>query len=262
MSHRVLVIVLDGASFVMCNTFLWYMPAVKYFFHSYRRTLMFIDDVPNTPCVLNTMFSGKYSIEHGVYGFRVVDGKPCTFGVYTGKYIWDIAIEKGFNVKVMNVPVRIPPIYINVDLGELDWIDALFPPKEKFREVVEKYHRLVIENIRGEWDLFIVWYPIPDQAHHHFFPTIHNEIKFREFTYWYNKAFQFAKELIDIAKPKYFLIVSDHGFASDFEKIEIDGYPVQVHLRDALAISNRQFLPRKPIEVYYWIKNSLGILYP
>lgn len=259
MSHKVLVIVLDGASFVFCNLFLWYMDNVKWFFHQFNRNMLYIDDIPITPTVLHNFFTGKYSSEHGVLGFKSLD-KPCVIlGEYKGKYVWDIAIEKRLKVRILNVPVKIPPININVYLGDMNWVDMWLPPRDNFETMVDRFHNLVIYNVSKEWDLFVVWYPIPDQAHHHFFPTVGDFNNLRKAFYWYDKAFRFARHVLEVAKPRYWLVVSDHGFSSDFEEFTFYGIKQHVHVRDGLVISNTKDLPRKPVDVFYWIRKYLGV---
>jgi len=219
--------------------------------------MLYIDDIPITPTILHNFFTGKYSNEHGVFGFKTLD-KPCSIlGDYKGKYVWDIAIEHGFKVKILNVPVKIPTVNINVDLYGMNWVDAWLPLKDNFESIVDRFHEIVIRNIVKEWDLFIVWYPIPDQAHHHFFQTLHNEECLRKAFYWYNKAFKFARELITLSKPKYWIVLSDHGFSSDFEEVIAHGVKQHVHVRDGLVVSNTRELPRKTIDVYRWIIDHL-----
>ena len=126
--RRVMVIVLDGVSFVLANTFLWRMPNVRWFFHNFRRRLMYIDDVPLTPVVLNTMFTGKNSSVHGVLGFRHVDKPGELIGRPKIPHIWSLALARGRQVKIINVPVTIPPVWINASSEPLDWVDCWLPP--------------------------------------------------------------------------------------------------------------------------------------
>jgi len=253
MSHKVMVIVLDGASFIFCNHFLWFMNNVKYIFHNFHRKMLYIDDNPVTPTILNNFFTGKYSREHGVKGFRTMDKPWSLIGEYKGEYIWDLARRLGYTVKVLNVPVKVPVVNINVHLHGANWIDLWLPRKDHFREDVERLHNIAVYNASQDWDLFIVWYPIPDQAHHYFFPTLHDFNALKTAFYWYDLAFKYARHLIEIAKPKYWIILSDHGFTSDFEHIVIDKYKQPVHCRDGLAVSNSPFLPDSTIYVHYWI---------
>jgi len=252
--------VLDGASFVFCNTFMWFMSNVKHFFTNFYRKLLYIDEPPLTPCVLNSFFTGLKTEEHGVLGFAPYD-KPGAFcGEYKGKYIWDEAIERGLKVKVLNVPCRASTVNIGVDLEGSHWLDLFMPPRDAFKQTVEKLHSIALKAAKDAWDLFVVWYPIPDQAHHNFFPVILSLEKLREAFKWYDMAFGYAKHLIEAAKPQAWLVLSDHGFASDFEKYYACGREQHIHVRDALVVSNVAELPSSPREVYYWIKRRLGLV--
>jgi hypothetical protein len=218
-----------------------------------KRRMMYIDDIPNTPVVWNTMFTGVYSVEHGVCGFATHD-KPSVFiGKPRKPWVWDVLARRGYRVKVLNVPVDIPTVWRNASTFGMDWVDAWMPPRDKFAETVGRLHKVVKLNLVGGWDLFVVWYPVPDQAHHHFFPTIHDNASLEIATRWYNRAFCYALELIELAKPDHWLIVSDHGFTSDFEEIVIDGYKQHVHVRDGLAIARGRWVPERPVQVYRWI---------
>lgn len=259
MSHKVLVIILDGASFVFCNLFLWYMDNVKDLMHKYHRGMMYVDDIPITPCILHNFFTGKYSNEHGVKGFKFIGIPTEIAGSYRGKYIWDLAREKNLIVKLVNVPVKYPPLFVNVEVRDIPLANLFLPPKDNFQFWVEVLHAINVRNITSDWDLYITWYPIPDQAHHLFFPTLGSKENLDEAFRWYNMAFRFARHLIELAKPKYFLVLSDHGFSSDFESIEIEGHKQHLHVRDALVISNTIDLPKRPVEVFSWIRKYLGV---
>jgi len=259
MTHRLLVVILDGASFFFCNTFLWMMQNVKHFFHNFHRNMLYIDEPPLTPCVLNTFFTGKPTREHGVLGFKELK-KPMSFcGIYKGKYIWDIARESGLKVKVLNIPVRIPPVYLNVDTKDLHWIDMWLPPKDKFLWHVERFHLVAMENVKAEWDFFLVWYPVPDQAHHHFFQAITDELALKTACWWYDLCFLYARQLIEASKPHTWIILSDHGFMNDYEEYSACGVRQHIHQRDALVVTNTGDLPRSPREVFIWIRGHLNI---
>lgn len=259
MMGKVLVVVLDGASFVLANTFLWHMPYAKKLFHNYHRRLMYVDDIPITPTVLCNMFTGRSSKEHGVYGFKHLRKGGEILGKCRCKFVWTLAKMRGKLVRVLNVPVEIPPVNLNVDISGTDWLDNWLPPKDRFLEAVRRYHAMVLRNVKQPFDLFITWYPIPDQAHHHFFQTISNEEQFKRFTYWYDLAFRFAWELINASRAEKWLVVSDHGLISDFETYEIEGFRQHVHIRDALAVTNSPPAPEHPREVYNWIIRNLGL---
>lgn len=253
------MIVLDGASLVFCQLFCWYMPNVKWFWdNAKRRQMMFVDDVPNTPVVLNNMFTGKHSREHGVLGFGEAGPTAWYIGEYRGEYVWDKLEKWGLKVRVCNVMVKIPAVWVNANTFGMSKIDACLPPKERFEETVDRLHRVIKVNAR-DCDVFICWYPIPDQAHHHFFPTVGTPESLRLAFYWYDKAFRFARELIELARPEKWLVVSDHGFTSDFEHIVVQGKKQPVHIRDALAITNVDYCPSIPIEVYEWILRAASL---
>jgi len=256
---RVMVIVLDGASFVFTNTFIWDMDDARELWHRNHRCMMYIDEPPITPAVLTSMFTGKPTCEHGVKGFRTLEKPGIIAGEYRGKYIWDELEERGFVCKVINVPVKIPPVYRRVDIHRFNWVDCWLPPKDRFLPVVTRFHNVVCDYAKRDWDLFVVWYPIPDQAHHHFFQTIDSDQKLREACFWYNLAFKFAKELIELGRPTHWLIVSDHGFTSDFEEYWADGIRQHVHIRDGLTLSNIKDLPDRPRKVYHWIKRRFRL---
>ncbi|RLF08404.1 MAG: hypothetical protein DRJ60_00295 [Thermoprotei archaeon] len=256
---RVLVVVLDGASFVFTNTFCWFMEDVMWFWSKFKRTFLYVDEPPLTPCVLNSMFTGLRTNEHGVKGFSPRGLKNPFIGMFKGKYIWDLCTAVGLKVRVFNVPVRIPPIYLNVDLKGHDWVDYWLPPKERFEVTVKMMHEVVKENIKNPYDLFIVWYPIPDQAHHHFFATIHSHEALHEALKWYNTAFKYARELIELSRPDAFLIVSDHGFMCDFESYYADGIRQHIHVRDALAVTNVDDVPKTVRDVFHWVGRRFNL---
>ncbi|RLG72672.1 MAG: hypothetical protein DRO23_10075, partial [Thermoprotei archaeon] len=148
---------------------------------------------------------------------------------------------------------KIPPLYINCKLLFLKWVDAWLIPKRRFLETISKYHREVLRAVKKPYDLFVTWYAIPDQACHHFFQTLHSWEAFKTACFWYDLAFKYARELVEASKPKYFLLVSDHSFPSDFEKYHIQGTVQHVHLRDATAVTNGKWVPEKPTQVYKWV---------
>lgn len=256
---KLLIIILDGASFIFTNTFCWFMDNVMWFWSRFKRGLMYIDEPPLTPCVVNSMFTGLRTQEHGVIGFSRAGRESIFIGEFKGKYLWDEAAEKGLKVKVLNVPCKIPTVNINVDLYNMDWIDCFAPPKDNFEALIERYHSIVRRNLMAECDLFIVWYPIPDQAHHHFFAIINNYEKLHEAFKWYNRAFGYAKDLIELSRPESFMILSDHGFMSDFEEYIAAGKKQHIHIRDGLAVTNIDEIPRAPRDVYRIAKRILGI---
>jgi len=232
-----MVCVLDGFSFIFSNTFMWFGEDIKKLLKmpSTRRGMMYIDVDPITPEVLHAMFC------RGLF-----------FQGRVRKYIWQHVTA---NWKVINLPIELPTIYFGVP-RPADWVNFFTPKKEAFRQVVEKYHKFVLNN--GNADVLIVWYPIPDQAHHHFFPAITSHELLEEAVKWYNISARMALELIERFKPQRFLIVGDHSFVSDIESIKILGMVEAYHHREALALTNFGNPPRRPAEVYEWLRRAIS----
>lgn len=231
---KVMVVVLDGLSYVFANTFLWWGSDIERLFKypNAKRRMMYVDVLPETPFVIGAFFSLRKFIEGG-----------------TIEWVWEL--RRDLDIKVINVPARVPPVYVNVPRPS-NWVDYFTPPKEYFEEKLIEYHHFVKRH--GKGDALFVWYPIPDQAHHHFFPTIPDLTALRTAIYWYNLACKIALDLLEYFRPERWLIIGDHGFTSDVEEAPVKGL---YHIRETTAITNYGEPPRKVTDVPYWIANAL-----
>lgn len=250
---RVLVVCLDGYSFIFGNIFLFNLPnCMKLFNMGYRR-MLYIDDIPNTPVAWNTIFTGKYHNEHGVYGFsdKGYLGKPRL------PYVWDVLEQKGYKVIVANMPVKLPAVWKNVE-PPMHWFDCLWPPKERLPETCEVLHQYFKSLACREWNLLVVWYPIPDQAHHHYFPTLETRDKLEKAFQWYDLSCRYAVDLIEASKPTAWIVLSDHGMTNTYEEIVVLGKKQGLHNRDGLVVASKRPLPEKTVEVYGWILRWFG----
>jgi len=233
----VLVVVLDGLSYVFANVFCWWGESIRrlWSYPGAKRCMMYVDVIPETPTVMATFFQLR----------KFVPGTITT-------WVWDLVT--GRRVKAINIPACMPPIYHGVP-RPANWVDFFSPPKERFREVLMKYHSYVKAN--GDADILFVWYPVPDQPHHHFFSTIPSIDALRTAIEWYDLACKLALDLIETFKPRRWLVVSDHGFTSDVRDTPI---PALYHIRDATAITNFDEPPRGASEVVYWVVKALGLV--
>jgi len=232
---KVLVVVLDGLSYVFSNTFLWWADDIRRLFKypGAKKRMMYIDVLPETPSVLGAFFSLRKFVEGG-----------------SVEWVWQL--YRDMNIKAINIPARVPPIYYNVERPR-NWVDYFTPMPTEFLQKLMEYHGFVKKN--GNGDALFVWYPVPDQPHHLFFPTIHDQDSLRRAIYWYNLACKLALELIDYFKPKRWLVVGDHGFTSDTDEVPIKA---RFHIRESTAITNYGEPPMKASEVVYWIIRALG----
>jgi len=196
--------------------------------------MMYIDVDPITPEVLSAMFTRKL-----FYEGKVV------------QYVWE---HVNCYAKAINIPITLPTIYYNVPRPR-KWVTYFTPTKEEFLQIVNEYHNFVLEH--GDAELLIVWYPIPDQAHHHFFSAITTKEAFDEAVKWYDLAAKFALDLINEFKPKRFLVVGDHGFVSDLEFGDVRGKKENYHHRESLALTNFAPPPQRPSQVYCWIRKAV-----
>ena len=230
----VLVVVLDGLSYVFSNTFLWWNKDIERLFKypGARRRMMYVDVLPETPSVMGAFFTLRKFVEGG-----------------TIEWVWEIRRDK--RIKAINIPVRVPPVYYGVTRPR-DWVDYFTPPREIFLDKLMEYHSFVKR--QGHGDALLVWYPVPDQAHHHFFPTINNMDSLSTALYWYGLACRLAVELIEYFKPRRWLIVGDHGFTSDVQEAPVKA---RFHIRESTAITNYGEPPMKASEVVYWIIRAL-----
>jgi len=233
---NMLVVILDGLSFIISNTFLFLRENIGKLLHlpNSFRGMCYVDVIPYTPHVLNSIFT--------LSTLRKIEGKL----TYT-RYVWEI---EGVNVRVINLPISIPPKYHNISLP-IEWYNFYTPPKERFEHWVNIFHRYVLAN--GNYENLIVWYPIPDQAHHHFFPAIPDIETFNLMLDWYDKSCKIALDLLDKFKPRRWLIMGDHGLVSDIE--EFKGIPI--HHRETLAITNFDKPPKKISNTIFWIHKAL-----
>ncbi len=233
---KVLVCILDGFSFIFSNTFLWFGENMKRLLHmpGTRRGMMYVDVDPITPEVLSAFFSRKL-----FYRGRIA------------KYIWE---HVNLPIKVINLPVELPTIYVNVPRPP-NWVDFFTPKKEQFESTLMQYHRFVLRY--GNGFALIVWYPVPDQAHHHFFPAIGDHEAFMKAIRWYDKSAKLALDLIERFRPQRFLVLGDHSFMSDLEEAEVKGEKESYHHREAMVLTNFGEPPTRPHLVYNWLRKAL-----
>jgi len=233
----------------------WIMDNVKWF---WGRTwkMMYIDEVPNTPSVLATMFSGVRSSVHGIKWFR----RSSEFKVKPF-FVWDI-LRESYNVVVMPLPIFIDSIVVNASLmGHKPW-NLTHPTRGKLSKYVSILHRLGKFNSKVKrWNLFIMYYPIPDKASHwyvNFFKDwdgIHRGIQ------WFDYSFRLAREFIEYASPKKWLLVGDHSIPCPDYIVEDRFKPPEgasAHVPEALAVSNTSWAPTRPRHVFKWILECLG----
>ena len=147
-----------------------------------------------------------------------------------------------------------PPLYVGVPRPK-EWVDYIVLPREAFMETLNKYHSYVKEHLATA-DVGFVWYMVPDQAHHYFFPTIHDENLLKLAIKWYDIASALALDLVETFKPKKWAILSDHGFTSDIPDKNLGGI---YHIRDAMIITNTGSTPLRVSEVIYWLTSILGV---
>jgi len=79
-----------------------------------------------------------------------------------------------------------------------------------------------------------------------FFPVIDSFSRLLVAIDWYDFAFSLASGLVSSARPRFWFVLSDHGFGSDLEP----WLGVPHHLRDGLVLTNTDRLPRSPREVF------------
>lgn len=232
-----LVVVLDGMSYVFANTFCWRGPNIYrlWGYPNTKRNMLFIDVLPETPHVATTFFQVRRFYESKVI-----------------KWIWELI--QGKRVVAVNIPTEIPPIYYNIQRPK-EWLNYMFYPKAFFREAVFNFHDFVKRNLKA--DIGFVWYMIPDQAHHHFFPVINDLVKLKEAIQWYDLACRLALDLIETLKPKKWLVLSDHGFASGVQDTPLKAL---YHNRDGVVITNCGEPPKRASDVVYWLAEKIGIL--
>jgi len=147
-----LVVILDGYSFIFANTFLWWRENIKKLLHfpGTKRDMCYINTIAYTPHALKAAFTFSFF-------------KKTPQGPVVTNYVWDCV---NVQVKVINLPIDLPPLYRGVQTPK-EWLDYFTPKKEEFEYWVKKYHNFVLKH--GNAENLIVWYPVPDQAHHHFF---------------------------------------------------------------------------------------------
>lgn len=240
MYHKLdlLVIVLDGLSYVFTNTFMWFGQYMQKLWKldDTKRSMLYIDVLPETPYVANTFFR---------LDIYVNAGRNAILPHYIWEYFRDLRIQ------AFNIPVSIPTCYFNVSRPR-KWIDYFVLPKERFDETINEFHEYVKNNINSR--VTFVWYMIPDQAHHYFFPTIHDYDSLKKAIKYYDMACRLALDLIQTFKPSCWIILSDHGFTSDVRDTVIESL---YHIRDGIAITNCGEPPRKASEVIYWLYKNI-----
>lgn len=200
--------------------------------------MLFIDVLPETPSVATAFFQVKKYLKAGMEAI-------------TSKWIWELI--SGKKAVAINIPAEVPPIYYGLPRPK-NWLNYFVYPKQLFRESVLVYHDFVKNNLNV--DVGFIWYMIPDQAHHYFFPTIHDIGALKKAIEWYDFACKLALDLIESFKPKCWIVLSDHGFTSD---VRDTVFNLRYHIRDGVAITNCGHLPRYASEVIYWIAKTLGI---
>ena len=227
---KTLIVILDGLSYVVTNVFCWWRKNLLKLWKLPGSThrMLYVDVYPETPQVLTNFFQIR----------KYVPGK-------TTQWIWEL-FEK-LDVKVINIPVQVPPIYYNVERPR-NWVDYYTPPRERFKETVDDYHRFILDH--GGAEVLITWYPVPDQAHHHFFATAHDPPSLNIMLDYYDLAAKYALELIEHYKPKKYIILSDHGLSSDVQDKSIPGL---YHIRDATIATNVADPPDRASEIIYFI---------
>jgi len=231
---RLLVVVLDGMSYVFANVFCWWDKYLSRLWKlkEAKRTLMFIDTFPETPVVATQFFQLRKFYRASIMN-----------------WVWEYF---DLRVAAVNIPVKIPALWVGVK-KPVNWIDYFPLPKERFYEKLMELHNYV-KTLKG-FDVLIVWYPVPDEAHHYFFPTMHDSNSLGKAIKWYGISAKLALDLIDHHKPKKWVILSDHGFSSDRNDMDIRG---RVHLRDGLAITNCGKPPTRSSKVVFWLYKVLS----
>ena len=250
MPARGLVVVLDGLSFVVTETLNWFMGASGEWLRGLRRRMLLVTQPPNTFTVLNTFFTGAPLEGHGVCGHAdALAGKRSRL-----PYLWErLPSSVRGSVLVHGVLVTVPPAYSPSSLMPAAWRDYAFLPRDGFGVVLASYLARAKTLLRRRWRLAIVWVPIPDQAHHHFFPAVTDQRLLNTMIQWYARALDAARELAEAAEAEELLIVSDHGLSSIVEDAPCGPH----HHRDAATAGTIRSLPKSDLEVYEAVQSML-----
>jgi len=251
-----MVIVLDGASFTISWMTSNVFKSVNWF-SKYYWSFMYVNEIPTTPSVLMTMFTGKRYVEHRVWWFDSIEYDELN----KFRFVWDEAEEESLKVIVSPIPFCRWPYYKNFALlGEKSWKLTFPSHKDDIIKVTEKLHKLMRLNVIKPWNLFIAYYILPDRLYHKNKEPVESFDELIELIKVYDYAFGLAKDLLNVAKPRKWLVVSDHSYICPDEFVE-NRPPKRktVHIPEALSITNLPPAPKRPIEVYYWIKRCLHI---
>jgi predicted AlkP superfamily phosphohydrolase/phosphomutase len=134
MSHRVLVICLDGATFDLLDPWIASdrLPALKRFVDQGVKGTLASVVPPVTAPAWASFMTGKNPGKHGVYYFvnRDPEADRAAFvdsRSRSGKVLWDLLGEAGKRVLVLNVPTTYPPDAVNGALIS----DFLTPPGKR-----------------------------------------------------------------------------------------------------------------------------------
>ncbi len=249
MPARSVVVVVDGLSFVIAETFNWFMGSIGEWYRSQKRRMLLVTQPPNTFVVLNTFFTGKPVEEHGVRGhYDALEGRRARV-----PYLWERIDACRTPMLVHGVLVTMPPAYVPRFVMPRPWADYTFLPKERFSILFDAYVDRVKRLLRQRWHLAIIYIHIPDQAHHYFFPAVTDQLLLQEMINWYKKALETAKSIVEWAQAEQWMILSDHGLTSIVEEYEHG----TIHHRDATVIGNLKSLPKTDMEVYETIQAML-----
>ncbi len=246
MGVRALVVVLDGLSFVVAETFNWFMGSVGEWWRSQRRRMMMVTQPPNTFAVMNTFFTGEPVDVHGVRGH----GDALAGRRSRVPYLWERVVG---NVLVYGVPVTLPPVFVPRFAEVRPWSEYVFLPREGFEERLSVYVARLRRLLRHTWRLAIAYVQVPDQAHHYFFPAVTSDELMRVMVRWYARSLEIARGLVEASAAEEWLLLSDHGLSSVVEEYEHG----PTHHRDAVAAGNTRSLPKTDLEVYETIMSML-----
>lgn len=159
-----------------------------------------------------SMFSGKLPEEHNHTNF-VENGKLKKREDIPVDFVWDTLSEKGYQVKVLNVPFVVPPFNFNCDFKPVG--HGLPTKEEEWEEELERVTEKAKEILSNPPDLFIMAYTLLDRIQHfHWGETV--------VTDWYQRVDEKLGELIPYEEK--ILVCSDHGMA-DFDEATVQTLP-------------------------------------
>ncbi len=221
-----------------------------------------LKEEPISPSVWCGMFCGKTPEEHGHESFVINDRLVRRQNIEV-EFIWDILHREGRKVRVLNVPLVVPPYSFGVDFkpvgfglptNEREW-------QEELERVTDKTRELLAEGP----DLLISVYTLLDRIQHfHWGEDCVLD--------WYRKVDnKIGQLLFDTGflkeKQNKLIIISDHGFCS-FGEAKVQTLPPKSewgelkgdHHENALLITvNLDYKIERPQDVFFALKKEFKI---